>query len=128
MTRLPEGGRSPKDSVYKSAEIYDSHSGRFSPAGTMGEGRQQHTATRLPDGRVLITAGYWSDGQTWRVLSAAEMFDPGTGKFSPIGSIGTPREDHNAVLLNDGRVLIVGGEDIGRDGGVGVSSAVLYQP
>jgi Tol biopolymer transport system component len=122
------GGRSPKDSVYKSAEIYDPDTGRFSPAGTMGEGRQQHTATRLPDGRVLITAGYWSDGQKWRVLTSAEMFDPATGKFGPIGSIGTPREGHNAVLLDDGRVLIVGGEDIGREGGVGVSSAVLYQP
>jgi hypothetical protein len=122
------GGRTPKDSVRTSAEIYDPRSGRFSSAGSMDEGRQQHTATRLPDGRVLITAGYWSDGQKWRVLSSAEMFDPATGNFSPIGSIGTPREGHNAVLLDDGRVLIVGGIDIGREGGVGVQSAVLYQP
>lgn len=122
------GGRSPKDSVYRSAEIYDPRSGRFSSAGSMGEGRQQHTATLLPDGRVLIAGGYWSDGQKWRVLSSTEMYDPATGNYSPIGSMGTPRNSHTATLLGDGRVLIVGGGDIGYQGGVGVTSAVLYTP
>lgn len=122
------GGRSPEDSVYASAEIYDPRSGKFSSAGSMREGRQQHTATVLADGRVLIVAGYWSDGHKWRVLSAAETYDPATGNFSPIGSSGSARSGHTATLLNDGRVLIVGGEDIGDQGGVGVASAVLYQP
>ena len=122
------GGRTPKDSVRASAELYDPRSGRFRSAGSMGEGRQQHTATLLPDGRVFIAGGYWSDGQNWRVLSSTEMFDPTTGKFGTVGSMGAPREGHSAMLLNDGRVLIVGGEDIGNGGGVGVASAVLYQP
>jgi hypothetical protein len=122
------GGRSPRDSVRATAELYDPRSGAFSAAGSMHEGRQQHTATLLPDGRVLIAAGYWSDGQKWRVLSSTEMYDPGTKAFSPIGSMGTPRDGHAAVLLDDGRVLIVGGIEIGRDGGVAVNSAVLYQP
>ena len=122
------GGRSPKDSVYASAEMYDPRTGSFSSAGSMGEGRQQHTATLLPDGRVLIAGGFWSDGQNWRVLSSTEMYDPSTGKFSPLGSMGAARDGHTATLLGDGRVLIVGGEDIGPSGGVGVPSAVLYQP
>jgi len=122
------GGRSPQDSVYDSAELYDPASGRFDAAGSMGDGRQQHTATLLEDGRVLIAGGFWSDGQEWRVLSSTERFDPGTGDFSPIGSMGAPRSGHSATRLDDGRVLIVGGEDIGRDGGVGVDAAVLYQP
>jgi Tol biopolymer transport system component len=122
------GGRTPKDSVRASAELYDPGSGRFTSAGSMGDGRQQHTATLLPDGRVFIAGGYWSDGQKWRVLSATEMYDPATGTFSPAGSMGAPRESHHAILLNDGRVLLVGGEDIGNSGGTGVTSAVLYQP
>ena len=133
-TLLPDGrvlilgGRSPRDSVYRSAETFDPRSGKFSSAGSMGEGRQQHTATLLPDGRVLIAGGYWSDGQKWRVLSSTEIYDPTTGKFSSTGSMGAPRQGHSATLLNDGRVLIASGEDIGNSGGVGVAPAVLYQP
>ena len=56
------------------------------------------------------------------------MFDPATGKFSSIGSMGAPRDGHTATLLNDGRVLIAGGGDDGNSGGVGVDPAVLYQP
>ena len=133
-TLLPDGrvlvlgGRSPKDSVYRSAEIYDPQAGTFSKAGSMDEGRQQHTATLLPDGRVFVAGGYWSDGQRWRVLSSTEMYDPGAGTFTSIGSMGIPRDGHTATLLGDGRVLIVGGTDIGPKGGEGVTSAVLYQP
>ena len=122
------GGRSPKDSVYTSAEMYDPRSGTFSSAGSMREGRQQHTATLLPDGRVFIAGGLWSDGQQGRDLSSTEMFDPRTGRFSAIGSMGARRDGHTATLLNDGRVLIVGGEAIGNGSVVGVPSAVLYQP
>ncbi len=87
------GGRTAKDSVRASAELYDPATGRFTSAGSMEDGRQQHTATLLPDGRVFIAGGYWSDGQKWRVLSATEMYDPATGNFSPVGSMGTPREE-----------------------------------
>ena len=81
-TLLPDGrvlilgGRSPNDSVYASAEMYDPRAGTFGSAGSMGEGRQQRTATLLPDGRVLIAGGYWSDGQKGRVLSSTEVYDP----------------------------------------------------
>ncbi len=60
--------------------------------------------------------------------SSTEMYDPSTGNFSPIGSMGASRDGHHAILLDDGRILILGGEDIGSRGGVGVASAVLYQP
>ena len=88
-------------------------------AGSMGEGRQQHTATLAarwtrPDRRRLLERG-----KNWRVLSSTEMFDPATGAFSPTGSMGArPRRAHRHAL-DDGRVFIVGGGDIGRDGGVG---------
>jgi hypothetical protein len=122
------GGRTAKDSVRATAELYDPGSGRFSSAGSMRDGRQQHTATRLPDGRVFIAGGYWSDGQSWRVLSSTEMYDPASGQFREVGSMGTARQGHGAVLLGDGRVLIVGGEELGNNGATGVSRAVLYQP
>ncbi len=122
------GGRSPQDSVYPSAEIYDPKAGAFGDAGSMREGRQQHTATRLDDGRVLIAGGYWSDGRQGRVLSSAEMYDPASATFAMIGPIGAPREGHVATQLADGRVLIVGGIDIGDIGAVPVPFGLLYQP
>lgn len=125
---LIAGGRSPQDSVYRTAETFDPRTGRFSSTGSMREGRQQQTATLLPDGRVLIAGGYWSDGQKWRVLASTEIYEPTTGKFGSIGSMGAPRESHAAVLLDDGRVLIASGDDIGDSGAVGVAPAVLYQP
>ena len=133
-TLLPDGrvlilgGRTPQDSVRAAAELYDPRSGTFSSAGSMREGRQQHAATLLNDGRVLITGGYWSDGQDYHDLSSAELYDPGTGRSTSIGSMGWARNGHLATLLQDGRVLIVGGADIGRRGAVGVVAGVLYQP
>jgi hypothetical protein len=123
------GGRTPNDSVRASAEIYDPRSGQFSVTGRMSEGRQKHTATRLQNGRVLVTGGYWSDGQKWNILSSTEIYDPATESFASTGSMGAPRDSHTATLLEDGRVLIVGGTQPGpyRDT-VGVPSAVLYQP
>jgi hypothetical protein len=94
----------------------------------MRDGRQQHTATVLPDGRVLIAGGVWQDGQDVRVLSATEMFDPSAGEFTSLGSMGDPRTEHTATLLRDGRVLLVGGIDYGTNASVPVSSAVLYEP
>ena len=122
------GGRSPKDSDERSAELYDPRTGTFRAAGNMREARQEHSATLLADGRVLIAGGYWSDGKNWRVLSSAEMYDPAAGSFTAIGSLGTPREGHLAMRLPDGRVLIVGGIDIGHQGAVPIATGLLYQP
>jgi hypothetical protein len=67
----------------------------------MRTARYHHTATLLPDGRVLITGG----GD-----ASAESYDPRTGTFSPTGSMSVPRGYHSATLMLDGRVLIAGGE------------------
>src|SRR5437773_7702929 len=72
---------------------------------TMSVERRGHTATRLPDGRVLIAGGENSSG----VLNQCEIFDPSAGTFSVAGNMGAARVDHSATLLSDGRVLIAGG-------------------
>ena len=84
--------------------------GTFSPAGSLADVRWSHTATPLPDGRVLIVGGDQNvrDGDL-DDLASAEVWDPTTGAFSPTGSIVQARSGHTATLLPDGRVLVVGG-------------------
>ena len=43
--------------VLASTDLYDPTSGRFTPAANMTTTRRLHTATVLPDGRVLIVGG-----------------------------------------------------------------------
>ncbi|HKE31720.1 MAG TPA: kelch repeat-containing protein, partial [Candidatus Angelobacter sp.] len=80
-------------------------SGTVQPVDPMLSMRQLHTATLLPDGKVLIAGGGDRDG----ALASAELFDPATGSFSETGSMRTPRAGHEATLLNNGKVLITGG-------------------
>src|SRR5262245_24449017 len=77
--------------------------------------RSGHTATLLPDGRVLIAGGD-AAGNT----AAAELFEPRSKRYAVTGSMRQPRTHHTATLLYNGRVLIVGGNFN--------SSAELYDP
>jgi hypothetical protein len=100
-----------------------------SPTGSMATARSGHTATLLPDGRVLVTGGR---DETSEALASAEIYDPTTGTFEPTGSMATARggitgAGHTATLLTDGRVLVTGGEK-GRDDPGGLSSAEIYDP
>lgn len=68
--------------------------------------RGQHTATRLADGRILLTGGSRSPDE---FLADVDIFDPATGLFRQAAPLHTPRHGHSATLLPDGRVLVVGG-------------------
>jgi hypothetical protein len=104
--------------------LYDPATGTFTPTATMSEPRYVHTATVLPDDRVLIAGG--TNAAFWtRVYDSAELYDPRTGEFTPTGTMAGARFGHSATLLPDGRVLIVGGTS---DGTKPLASAELYDP
>lgn len=96
------------------AEFYDPATGMFSPTGSMATPREEHTATWLDPalvkgsmaGKVLIAGG----GDISAVTDTAEIFDPQTGSFAPVGAMTTKRTLHVAALLPNGQVLIAGGQ------------------
>jgi hypothetical protein len=83
--------------------------GTFTPTGNMTVARDGHSATLLPDGRVLIAGGVSIASALQPPLASAELYDPSTHSFTPTGSMTVPRNSPGAVLLANGKVLIVGG-------------------
>lgn len=103
-----------------SAELYNPGTASFTFTGSLNVARDEHSATLLNSGAVLIAGGSGGDGE----LASAELYHPATRTFSLTGSLNTARYQHAAVLLPNGTVLIAGGY-----GSSGVlSSAELYNP
>jgi hypothetical protein len=88
--------------------------------------RAAHSATLLPDGRVLVIGGCATDGcSTAEGAPSTEFYVPGQG-FTAGPELTEPRQGHSATLLRDGRVLIAGGWP--REGAETLSSAEVYDP
>ena len=80
--------------------------------------RASHTATLLPDGKVLVAGGFAGNEHS---LSSAEIFDPTKNTFVSTGNMNATRTGHTATLLPNGKVLIAGGYN-----GSYLASAELY--
>ena len=74
---LATGGWSPSEegSLLSTAEVYDPETGAWSVSGNLAAPRSGHTATLLPDGRVLLAGGAWG-GSPEGPLPSAEVYDP----------------------------------------------------
>ncbi|MEX0625273.1 MAG: kelch repeat-containing protein [Chloroflexota bacterium] len=108
-----------------SAELYDPSRGSWTAAAEMSEARSNHTATMLPDGKVLVTGGFNLNSRRG-VLTSAELYEWSTGVWTSAGNMIGGRAAHSATLLPDGRVLVAGGSSTA--GTEAVASAELYDP
>src|SRR5437773_1608538 len=99
----------------------DPASGTWTATGNLTTARYGHTATLLPDGKVLVAGGA---DTSFNPIASAELYDPASETWSAVGSLSFARKWHTATLLPDGKVLVAGG----NNGGAFLNSAELYDP
>ncbi len=91
------------------ATVSQADASRWAVTGSLHTARTGHTATLLPDGRVLVAGGAGNNQAA--ALASAELYDPSSGTWTVTGSMSAPRLLHTATLLPDGRVLVAGGSN-----------------
>lgn len=128
-TAMVIGGRFANSEAVASVDRYDPETSTWTTESTLKTPRESATATTLLDGRVLVVGGRTNATATG--MTSAETFEPLTNTWTSLaeavgggGNTAKPRLGHTATLLNDGRVLIVGGE-LGSGADV---SAEIFDP
>jgi hypothetical protein len=124
---LVAGGFANGGVIVDIAETYDPSAGPAEPwnlTGSMTSPRWGATATTLVSGKVLVAGGQSDLVPT--TLNSSELYNPNAGTWSAtIGSMTSPRWEHKAIRLQDGKVLVVGGI---IDGSTVTETAEIYNP
>jgi hypothetical protein len=103
-----------------STDIYYPDTQLFIPTTPLAAVRSHHTATLMPDGKVIVVGGVGAGNV---VTGTAESFDPEHLSWTSLATT-SPRSLHSATLLKDGRLMIAGG----TDGASLLSSVFAYNP
>jgi hypothetical protein len=98
--------------------------GSISAGLSMSSPRYAHSATGLADGTILIAGGTNSEYGDSGALSSADIYNP-IANTLVTKEMFSDRVFHTATLLNDGTVLVAGGQNFSQ--GV-LSLAEIYNP
>jgi hypothetical protein len=127
------------NSAQSTAELYDPATGVWTPvAQSMSSKRAGHTATKLPDGTVMVINGINGGGLGSPFGSSivpsftptVQAFDPSTETFAALPDLNVPgtfslaggRAFHGASVRSDGLVLVTGGVYRGGANGEAIST------
>ncbi|WP_246356678.1 Kelch repeat-containing protein [Pyxidicoccus fallax] len=111
----------PRVNSISSAARYDPTTGTWSELKPLNQYRFAHTATLLPNGKLLVVGGVANEA----AIRHCELYDPVTQQWEVADSLNEARAYHTATLLPNGKVLVVGG--VSLDGEF-PSTAELYDP
>jgi hypothetical protein len=111
------------------AEIYDPLTRSWSATAGLNTPRWSLDAITLANGQALFAGGASAFAGP-ASLSSAETYDPATQTFSfTDNNLSVARQGFGVTTLNDGRVLIAGGNSSGSNlGGGGVTAVDIYDP
>ncbi|MBI3550469.1 MAG: T9SS type A sorting domain-containing protein [Elusimicrobia bacterium] len=88
--------------------------------------RSSHTATVLPNGKVLVVGGATTGPA---VINSPILYNPNTNQCEATGNaMQSARIHHTATLLANGKVLIVGGDNDLNPGNGVLTTVDLYDP
>ncbi len=109
------------------ADLYDPTTKKWTATGTMSISREDHSVVLLANGQLLVMGGTTVDFNGVTVASA-ELYDPATETWTITGSMLQGRERFTATLLQNGQVLVAGGDYYdGVNGGI-LTACELYDP
>lgn len=127
---LIAGGLGPDGddlAAQSSTELYDPAAGAFLGTNAMADGRANHAAVALSDHRVLVVGG--GGGERGDAsLATAEVFDAREGSWEQAAALDGARRGATATRLEDGRVLVAGGELVQGGTRRSLDSAEVYDP
>ncbi|HMV86690.1 MAG TPA: kelch repeat-containing protein [Blastocatellia bacterium] len=106
--------------ITPNAQVFDPGK-NWQDAGNLNVTRQNHSATLLANGQVLVVGG---ESETNTSLLSAEIFNPSLNNWLITAPLSLPRRQHQAVLLNNGNVLVAGGANDSNE----IGSAEIYDP
>jgi hypothetical protein len=133
--------------LFSTSTVVSTRAAPFVANGPLATARFYHSATLLPNGKVLVAGGqtatfftnsaelYDPANGTWTATGALStnraqhtatllLNDPVAGKWTTTAPLNTARYHHTATLLPNGKVLVAGG---GNDFG-SLTSAELFDP
>ena len=94
------------------AERYDPLNDKWVDVAPMPTARADASLVRRANGTVLVMGGFAGgpNETDLRALKTVEAFDPSTGRWSAGPDLLEPRENSKALVLDDGSVLLMGGD------------------
>lgn len=128
---LAAGGASDACScIRNTAELYNESTNTWTNTPNMNAARIKYASSILSDGRVLVTGGDSSTGDT-SSLASTEIYDPVANTWTSKASMSSAREGHMQVTFTDSggntKVMVIGGYKY-ASGWVWLSSTEIYNP
>ncbi len=123
-TRLADGRIMVTGGNTSTTELYDPATGIWSVTGSLPESRASNTTGLLPDGRAYVLGGYITSSSPTQLTGLA-LYEPLTGTWMKGAEPAVQRQRHQSLLLQDGRLLVIGGE---TSNNTPLSSVELFTP